>query len=107
MSGLSTGSLDESSLLSMIRDLEATVAKIDKEMEDLTKGSLTKHLQAKSQGYLTKIHQIEADVSKSLFPNQSGRGRIIYSRLETDIFLFILTLLSQNHNLRMIHCLGV
>ena len=70
MSGLCTGSLDESSLLSMIRDLEATVAKIDKEMEDLTKGSLTKHLQAKSQGYLTKIHQIEADVSKSLFPNQ-------------------------------------
>ena len=67
MSGLSTGSLDESSLLSMIRDLEATVAKIDKEMEDLTKGSLTKHLQAQSQGYLTKIHQIEADVSKSLF----------------------------------------
>lgn len=61
MSGLCTGSLDESSLLSMIRDLEATVAKIDKEMEDLTKGSLTKHLQAKSQGYLTKIHQIEAD----------------------------------------------
>ena len=86
MSGLSTGSLDESSLLSMIRDLEATVAKIDKEMEDLTKGSLTKHMQAKSQGYLTKIHQIEADVSKSLFPNHS----LAAGRLDTDVFLFIL-----------------
>ena len=55
--------MEESSLLNMIRDLEVTVANIDTEMTNLSKGDLAKHLQAKSQNYLTKIQHLEADVS--------------------------------------------
>ena len=55
--------MEESSLLNMIRDLEVTVANIDTEMTNLSKGDLAKHLQAQSQNYLTKIQHLEADVS--------------------------------------------
>jgi len=53
--------LEESSLLNMIGELETTVAKIEEEWTDLTKGELPKHLQAKATAFVSKIQQIEAD----------------------------------------------
>ena len=67
MVGASNGcGFEESSLMKMIDDLETTVGKIDSEMADLTKGELAQHLQSKSTAFLSKIQQIEADVSNFL-----------------------------------------
>ena len=55
--------LDPSWLQSTVKDLELSIANLEQELMTMTRDKLPKHLQFKAQQFLSKIHQIELEVS--------------------------------------------